>query len=320
MASSWRSPYPKQQNPGLAYQERPVMLECPDHPNPSPRLTNRPPFPYVPQGGAPIEAHWYQYAPMTSSGTYVPPLMQPPLTNIPNWTLINPFNPTDNSHCAMLEDQPPVEIPGQGMTMTEWGMTAIGGMADHTIFNQPPSAINMYDMAQPGPSQMMNPWETCPDGVMPPTSLCMMSTVLESRLTAVVMQPMQYEAPESEQWVTGVPLPKPALEAMSSSTEDSETDEGGPIPPPLTGRCIPVPQRPKPQAIIRTPMPQRPMSRATRVLLQRQYDVYPEVVERHLRELQNEKPTTERYKQLMDDLHTQLYDVPAKLCMLKFAF
>ncbi|KAL7384354.1 hypothetical protein ABVT39_000613 [Epinephelus coioides] len=86
MASSWRSPYPKQQNPGLTYQERPAMPEQPDHFNPSPRLTNRPPFPYVPQGGAPIEAHWYQYAPMTSPGTYVPPLMQPPLTNIPNWT------------------------------------------------------------------------------------------------------------------------------------------------------------------------------------------------------------------------------------------
>ncbi|KAL7383503.1 hypothetical protein ABVT39_011923 [Epinephelus coioides] len=112
MASSWRSLYPKQQNPGLAYQERPAMLERPDHPNPSPRLTNQPPFPYVSQGGASIEAHWYQYTLMTSPGTYMPPLMRPPLTNIPNWTPINPFNPTDNSQRAMPEDQPPIEIPG----------------------------------------------------------------------------------------------------------------------------------------------------------------------------------------------------------------
>ncbi|KAL7383302.1 hypothetical protein ABVT39_008329 [Epinephelus coioides] len=55
------------------------------------------------------------------------------------------------------------------------------------------------------------------------------------------------------------------------------------------------------------------MSRATRVLLQRQYDMCPEAVERHLCKLQNEKPTNERYKELVDDLHTQIYDVPAKL-------
>ncbi|KAL7393617.1 hypothetical protein ABVT39_013688 [Epinephelus coioides] len=92
MANSGRSRNPKQQAPGLAYQERPTMPERSDHPNPSPRLTNRPPFPYVPQGGAPIEAHWYQYAPMTSPETYVPPLMQPPLTNNPPWIPINPFS------------------------------------------------------------------------------------------------------------------------------------------------------------------------------------------------------------------------------------
>ncbi|KAL7391251.1 hypothetical protein ABVT39_006728 [Epinephelus coioides] len=123
-------------------------------------LTNQPPFPHVPQRGAPIEAHWYHYPPMTLPGTYMPLLMQPPLTNIQNWTPINPFNPADNSQSAIPEDQPPVEIPGQGMTTMEWGMTAIGGMADQTIFNQPPSAINVYDVARPGPSQMMNP---CPD-------------------------------------------------------------------------------------------------------------------------------------------------------------
>ncbi|KAL7377824.1 hypothetical protein ABVT39_004855 [Epinephelus coioides] len=191
MSSSWSSLYPKQQNPRMAYQECPAMPERPDHPNPSPRLTNRPPFPYVPQGRAPIEAHWYQYTPMTSPGTYVPLLMQLPLTNIPNRTPVNPFNPADNSQHAMPEDQPPVEIPGQGMTTMEWGMTAIGGMADQTVFNQPPSAINMYDVARPGPSQMMNLWETCPDGVIPSTSRCMVSTVLESRSTAMVMQPIR---------------------------------------------------------------------------------------------------------------------------------
>ncbi|KAL7396414.1 hypothetical protein ABVT39_005477 [Epinephelus coioides] len=194
MASSWRFPYPKQQNPGLAYQERPAMPERPDHPDPSPRLTNRPPFPYVPQGGAPIDAHWYQYAPMTTPGTYMSPLMQPPLTNIPNWTPIKPFNPADNSQRALPEDQPPFEIPGQAMTTTEWGMTTKGGMADQTIFNQPPSVINVYD-------------------------------------------------------------------------------------------------------------------------------VWPEAVERPLHKLQNETPTTERYKQLVDDLHTQLYDVPAKFyCRLVCSF
>ncbi|KAL7395344.1 hypothetical protein ABVT39_014898 [Epinephelus coioides] len=75
---------------------------------------------------------------------------------------------------------------------------------------------------------------------------------------------------------------------------------------------IPVPQGPKPQAIIRTPVPQKTLSRVTRVLLQCQYNMWPEAVEGHLHELQNETPSTERYNQLVDDLHTQLYDVPAK--------
>ncbi|KAL7404627.1 hypothetical protein ABVT39_017328 [Epinephelus coioides] len=266
MASSWRPPYPKQQNPGLAYQERPAMPECSDHPNPSPRLTNRPPFPYVPQGGAPIEAHWYQYTPMTSPETYMPPLMQPPLMNIPPWIPINPFSPVDNSQRAMPEDQPRFEIPGQRMTTTECGMTAIGRLADQTIFNQPRSVTNVYDVAQPGPSHMMNPWEMRPDGVMPSTSQCMVSAVLGSRPTAR---------------------------------------------PPPAGRRIPVPQGPNPQAIMCTPAPQKPLSQATRVLLQCQYYVWPEAVEGHLHELQNKTPTTKRYKQLVDDLHTQLYDVPA---------
>ncbi|KAL7398208.1 hypothetical protein ABVT39_006061 [Epinephelus coioides] len=37
---------------------------------------------------------------MTSPVTYVPPLMQPPLMNILNWTPINPFNPADNAHLS----------------------------------------------------------------------------------------------------------------------------------------------------------------------------------------------------------------------------
>ncbi|KAL7390673.1 hypothetical protein ABVT39_025582 [Epinephelus coioides] len=74
---------------------------------------------------------------------------------------------------------------------------------------------------------------------------------------------------------------------------------------------MPDPQQ-SPPVNICTPLPQKPMPRATRVLLQHEYEVCPEEVERHLRDLQNEKPTTEGYKQLVDDLRTQLHDVPLK--------
>ncbi|XP_033465020.1 uncharacterized protein LOC117245648 [Epinephelus lanceolatus] len=76
----------------------PSHARAPRPPQPISQADQPTPIPICAPRRSPIEAHWYQYALMTSPGTYVPPLMQQPLTNIPNWTPINPFNPADNTH------------------------------------------------------------------------------------------------------------------------------------------------------------------------------------------------------------------------------
>ncbi|KAL7378509.1 hypothetical protein ABVT39_014877 [Epinephelus coioides] len=117
------------------------------------------------------------------------------------------------------------------------------------------------------------------------------------------------------------PLSCPSSEMGSSSEEVPETDAEGPLPPlmsysptsPPVNEPQTKPDPPQPVSVnAHKPLPQTPMSRAIRAWLQQDYKVCPEEVERHLRELQTEKPMTKRYKLLVDHLRTLLHNVPSK--------
>ncbi|KAL7392131.1 hypothetical protein ABVT39_019784 [Epinephelus coioides] len=157
-------------------------------------------------------------------------------------------------------------------------------MAGQGTYNQPPSNINLYDMAQPGPSQVKNLWEGHPGNVAPPPSQYMTPKVPEPQPIPMMSQPLQSDCTEDKQWMA--PLSCPSSETASSSEDVPETDAEGPLPPlmsysptsPPVNEPQPKPDPPQPVPVnAHKPLPQTPMSRAIRAWLQQDYKVCPEV-------------------------------------------
>lgn len=153
----------------------------------------------------------------------------------------------------------------------------------------------------------------CPGSVAPSSSRCMAPAAPETRPTSMMQKQPQYDTPECNQWIP--PLPGPASETSSSSEEDPETDaeeqasvhaSWSPTSPPVSEPH----STDDPPVWVSTPIPQKPPPPATRALLQQEYEVYPEEVEKYLRYLPDGKPTSERQKQFVDDLRTLLHGVP----------
>ncbi|XP_049927711.1 uncharacterized protein LOC126407083 [Epinephelus moara] len=226
---------------------------------------------------SPHQGPLYQYSSMTSSMTCTPPVLQPPLMLNPSQSL---FNSADNSQRALPGSQPLFETPGPGMATREWGSIMTGEMAGQGNYNQPSSNINLYDMAQPGPSQVKNLWEGHPGNVAPPPSQYMTPKVPEPQPTPMMSQPLQSDCTEDKWWMA--PLSCPSSETASSSEDVPETDAEGPLPPltsysptsPPVNEPQPKPDPPQPVPVnAHTPLPQTPMSQAIRAWLQQDYKV-----------------------------------------------
>ncbi|KAL7406416.1 hypothetical protein ABVT39_019444 [Epinephelus coioides] len=174
-------------------------------------------------------------------------------------------------------------------------------------------------MAQPGPSQVENPWEMCPDSMAPSTSQCMMQATPQARPTSLLQKLLQYEHPENSTW--NQLLSNPSPETLSSSEEYLGTDAEeqasehafwSPTSPPI----IEPLSTPNPPAWNPKPLKQKPLPPSVRALLQWKYEVYPEKVERYLHSIPDGKPTSEGQKQVLDDLRALLHYVPVTPCHL----